>query len=232
MKKFSIFLLTIIFILSIQTMVLGMRGGGGRQIIAVEQRTMNHFKPNKALSDYLDAQGFKVGISRSEAISYYKFDKTGTDKYWRGDLVDIVGIVGNPIKVGFYEGNFHNDQGQLTNSLYEIRKCIFFEIENFNIRAIVETFGEKYAIDCQSELCLNHHGRYIVFNFQVIEVYKARAGKEFVGSAVVISLQDNTERLIEQAKSKKLVDDTTERIKKEVEVITKPSGRPVIYWRD
>ena len=109
MKKLCIFLLTIFFILSIQKMVLGERERGGRwarEINAVDVRTKHHFKPNKALSDYLDAQGFKVGISRSEAISYYKFDKTGRGyseyKYWRSDMVDIDGINADPNKVGFY----------------------------------------------------------------------------------------------------------------------------------
>jgi hypothetical protein len=202
-------------------------------------RTKHHFKPNKALSDYLDAQGFKVGISRSEAISYYKFDKTGRGyaeyKYWRSDMVDIDGINADPNKVGFYEGSFLNDQGQLTNSLCVIKKSIAFVKEKINGMAIGKNFGEKFAINYQTELCLNHHGRYIVFDFQVIELREGRRRTDFAAFAVVISLKDITEKLIEEEKSEKDLDNATEQLKKQMlpDVIAKPPDRrPVIYWRD
>jgi hypothetical protein len=239
MKKFCIFLLTIIIFFSIHTMVLGR--GGGREINAVDMRTKYHFKPNKALSDYLDTQGFKVGLSRNEAISYYKFDKTGRGsaeyKYWRSDMADIDGIYVDPKEVGFYEGNFLDDQGQLTNNLCVIKKCIVFVKEKIKGMEIGHAFGEKFGIDYQSELCLNHHGRYIVFDFQVIELRDSRSRRrtDFAAFAVVISLQDITEKLIEIDKSEKDADNATERVKKEMDLIVKPphpDDRPVIFWRD
>jgi hypothetical protein len=179
----------------------------------------HNFKPNKALSDYLDDQGYKVGISRTEAISYYKFDKTGitsaADKYWRSDITDIDGY---PMKVGFYEGIFHNDQRQLTNSLYGIKKCIAIETESLNKSAIGEAFLITYGINYQSEQYLYHHGRYIVFNLQFIELQKDILGRKFAGSAVVISLQDSTEKFLEETNSKKCVDNATERIKKQLSI--------------
>ena len=215
MKKLSILSLTLIFILSFSVFF------ALAQSNTAEQIPNNNFKPNKALSDYLDAQGFKVGISRSEAISYYKLDKTGVAggsaayKYWRSDMVDTLLY---PIKVGFYEGKFHNDHGQLTNSLYGISKCIAIEKERINEMAIKEAFGKKYDIKLEPHagLRLNHHGRYIEFHLQVIELKKGKYMSEFAGSAVVISLQDNTEELQEKAKSEKGVDNATERVKKQM----------------
>ena len=82
--------------------------------------------------------------------------------------------------------------------------------------AIGKTFAEKFAINYQTELCLNHHGRYIEFHLHVIELKKGKYMSEFAGSAVVISLQDNTEELQEKAKSEKGVDNATERVKKQM----------------
>jgi hypothetical protein len=211
MKKLSILILTLIYILSF-SVFFALAGEAEEQ--------MKRYKPNKALSDYIDAEGFKFGISRSEAIRYYKFDITGgdcppdcrcpTSFHCPKDMV----AQQKPIKVGFYAGSF-NRYGNETNSLLQIRKCIAIEKERVDQSAIQEAFKKKFGID-QNAFFINHHGRYILLSISVIEHTKGKYGMEFAGSAVVLSASDNTDELTEKAKGEKGVDNATDRVKKQM----------------
>jgi len=121
----------------------------------------SRYNPNKTLSDYLVAQGFRVGISRDEALKHYPIDQQDPDYLSNSKLINQSPYNHDPIREGFYEINIENGQ------VVKLHKCVSTLSEPLGFPEVITAFKNKYRIKEHPPWYICHFGRSIAVDLRV-----------------------------------------------------------------
>lgn len=165
MKKLTLALVLGLFLLSTPIFIFAQCG--------------SRYEPNKTLSDYLVAQGFRVGISRDEALKHYPIDQqriwsATSNKKVEGEkapsedhclsnskLINQSPYNSDPIGEGFYEIYIKKGQVEI------LRKCVSTLSEPLGFPEVITAFKNKYRIKEHPPWFICHSGRSIAVDLRV-----------------------------------------------------------------
>jgi len=150
----------------------------------------SNYKTNKALSSLLDDQGFKFGISLSEANNLYRFDRK--ESYHKYFVSGNLGMYQIPNREGFYMASFCKYGGSESKTLTELRKCIGIDSSSANKSEVENKFKIKYG-----DGFLYHHGRYLVVSLILMDIRRDITLRTY-GTAMVLSAIDATDDVVEK----------------------------------
>ena len=166
----------------------------------------NVYVQNKALSNFLDKQGFKLDIGLNEACAKYHFTArcprtvVGGETFFNPNLGDPGDL---PTGVGFTEGDYKN------NKLVELDKCFIFDRKPFDADAVQKAFEKKYGI-VLPEAYIIYHGRYVYFWIRIVQGIS-----RWDPTSLMLILRDNTDEEVSITRRANRERSRTERIKKQ-----------------
>ena len=160
--------------------------------ISVFAYEKSDYKKNSALSNYLDAERFKLGVNREEANELYEIDYQVSGKMFVYSSRVLDKKINFPKTEGFYEFSFHDSYGNVTDNLYKISKCISIQETSIDERDIVKTFNAKYNVKLPAAVI--HHGRYIIVDLNARSSFTSENNYY----ALILSVEDETEKVLKQ----------------------------------
>lgn len=159
-------------------------------------------KENKKLSEWIEKEGFRFGISKSDAINVYNLENTRYDHYFNKSLL-IRETSDMPIRTGIYRVHFNSHE-----TIDTIFKCIAIEEGDIDEWVVEKAFMNKFGLS-SNRAYLMHNGRYLALQMLVWRT-DIRAP---YWSVAIVEITDFTEQAISDIERNKAVKDNTNRMR-------------------
>ena len=163
----------------------------------------SQYKRNNKLSELIDREGFKFGLSQQELITEYGLQKDEIPinaTFKKGDSSPK-----NPRNVGFYYAHY-TGWGDHGWGNYDLYKCILIEKDNISLKYVVEAFIKKFGKEGlvypeTAGYHIRHHDRYISFGIQTMSTIPNQTSP---ANALVYMVHDSTDYTNEMKRRRKI----------------------------